>query len=87
MVATEEMGRRMTDHIEPCGLLQVMQSEVVNIKEDIGVLYKRVDRLPNWMVFLWGSLTAALGAALTAIYFLLERLSERADALAALLLR
>ncbi|MHB1324000.1 MAG: hypothetical protein ACYCXZ_06620 [Coriobacteriia bacterium] len=71
----EDFGRRANDHIEPCGLLQVANSEIVNLKEDVSVLYKRVDRLPNWMVMLWGVTTAALGGALTAIFFLANRLS------------
>jgi len=70
----EPYGRRQADHYEPCGLLQVVQSEVVNIKEDISVLYKRVDRLPNWMVFLFSATTACLGATLTTVYFLLQQL-------------
>ena len=64
----------VNDHVEPCGLLQVAQAEIVNIKEDIGILYKRVDRLPNWMVFLFSATTGLLGAALTAIFFLMERI-------------
>jgi len=71
-----DYGRRANDHYEPCGLLQVAQSEIINIKQDIDVLYKRVDRLPNWMVMLWGVTTAALGAAVSAIYFLLDQLSN-----------
>jgi len=71
-----DYGRRASDHIEPCGLLQVAQSEIINIKQDVDVLYKRVDRLPNWMVMLWGVTTAALGAAMSAIYFLLDQLSH-----------
>ena len=67
-------SRRIGDHIEPCGLLQVVQSEVINIKEDVGVLYKRVDRLPNWMVLLYAATTGTLGASLTAIFFLANRL-------------
>lgn len=68
-----EDGRRAADHIQPCGPLQVAQSEIVNIKEDISLIYKRVDRLPNWMVFLFSATTAALGSSLTAIYFLAQR--------------
>jgi hypothetical protein len=74
--ADQAYARRMTDHIEPCGLLQVVQSEVVNIKEDIGVLYKRVDRLPTWMVMLFSATTGTLGAAITAIYFLAARIDR-----------
>jgi len=74
MTAPEDFGRRATDHIEPCGLLQVANAEITNIKEDVGILYKRVDRLPNWMVMLWGVTTATLGGALTAIYFLAGQL-------------
>jgi len=62
------------DHVAPCGLLQVANAEIVNLKSDVDVLFKRVDRLPNWMVMLWGVTTASLGAALTAIYFLANRL-------------
>lgn len=66
-VAADEYGRRASDHVEPCGLLQVVQAEVVNIKDDVSILYKRVDRLPNWMVFLWGATTASLGASVSYI--------------------
>lgn len=74
--ANQDHLRRASDHVEPCGLLQVVQAEVMNIKEDIGVLYKRVDRLPNWMVFLFSATTGALGASLTAIFFLADRLAQ-----------
>ena len=68
--AAHLIGRRTQDHIEPCGLLQVVQAEMINVKEDVGILYKRVDRLPNWMVMLFATTTSALGAAITAIFFL-----------------
>jgi len=71
-----EFGRRASDHIEPCGLLQVANANIVNMQEDIGVLYKQVDRLPNWMVMLWAATTAALGGALTAIFFLAGQLTR-----------
>jgi len=74
--AVDDFGRRASDHLEPCGLLQVANTEIVNMKEDIGVLYKRVDRLPNWMVMLWGVTTATLGGALSAIFFLANQLSQ-----------
>jgi hypothetical protein len=57
-------------------LLQVANTNIINMQEDIGVLYKRVDRLPNWMVMLWGVTTATLGSAITAIYFLANQLSQ-----------
>ena len=76
MTLDEHHQRRLGDHIEPCGLLQVVQAEIVNIKDDVGVLYKRVDRLPNWMVFLFSATTASLGAAMSAIYFLAARISR-----------
>jgi hypothetical protein len=69
-------GRRAQDHVEPCGLLQVVQSEVLNLKEDVGILYKRVDRLPNWMVMLFAATTASLGATITAIFFLWNMLAR-----------
>ncbi|MDZ4181162.1 MAG: hypothetical protein U1E29_18320 [Coriobacteriia bacterium] len=74
MTEDKMLGRRLGDHIEPCGLLQVVQSEVVNIKEDVGILYKRVDRLPNWMVMLWGVTMATLGGSFTAVIFLAGKL-------------
>ena len=68
--AAAEFHRRATDHIEPCGLLQVAQANIIDMKEDISLLFKRVDRLPPWMVFLFSATTAALAASITAIYFL-----------------
>lgn len=65
------------NHVEPCGLLQVAQSEIVNIKSDVSILFKRVDRLPTWMVMLFAATTACLGASLTAIYFLIGMLTAR----------
>jgi len=75
MSLDETPQRRSSDHVEPCGLLQVVQAEIVNIKDDVSILYKRVDRLPNWMVFLFSATTASLGGAVTAIYFLASRIT------------
>jgi hypothetical protein len=73
--SVEAYGRRMNDHIEPCGLLQVTQAEIINVKQDIVTLFKRVDRLPTWTVFYISGITGLLGASSTAIYFLLKELS------------
>ena len=64
---------RATDHVKPCGLLQVVQAEIINMKDDINVLYTRVDRLPNWMVFLFSAVCSCLAASVTSILFLLDR--------------
>jgi hypothetical protein len=70
------VGRRDSDHYPPCGGLQVLDSKVADDRKDIEILYKRVDRLPNWMVMLWGAMTAITGGLATAVFFMANQLVQ-----------
>jgi hypothetical protein len=72
--AAHDMGRRMTDHIEPCGELKVVMSEVGNLKsaevEQWQAINALRNRLPTWATLGISLMAAGLASAITVIVML-----------------